>query len=365
MIAHIQSLRFVAAFWVVLYHAHAPLIPEAAMPALGAAWHVVAGMGFFGVDLFFVISGAVMATATRQTIEPTTGWRFLARRVSRVYAGWWPFFLLYLVANHFYRGLGQKDLLGSLLLWPLPHEQYLVPIVWTLSLELYFYVVLAALLHLPRARLRGALMLWASAVLACSAWMVARGLHTPERFHELGLLQTFFLSPYVLEFVAGFLLSEWLRARPRRHWWPWLAGGVVMVGAAAAYESLATLHPGGLAGWFHAPERVLLLGTAAVAIVAAAMIAPRPRAAFHRPLQRLGAASYSLYLCHILFLGGGYWAMERLGVGHTAPGLVFTLMLVAVVAASWLHHRSVELPLYRLALRFTLTRPSRFGASPP
>jgi exopolysaccharide production protein ExoZ len=365
MIANIQALRFVAAFWVVLYHAHAPLVPASAMPSLGHGWGAVAGMGFFGVDLFFVISGAVMAESTRQQGPQAHGWRFLVRRLSRIYAGWWPFFLLYLLGQYLLGGLAGRELLGSFLLVPLPQQQYLLSILWTLSLELYFYVVLAALLFLPRRQLRWALLAWGALVLAGVAWGLGQGLFSPQNFHAVGLLHSFVLSPFVAEFVAGFLLCEWLRARPAQPWWAWLAGGLCLLAAGVAYGSLVPLQAQGLAGWFHTPERVLFLGSAACGLVGAALLAPSIEGLTQAWLVRLGDASYALYLCHIGFLGAAYQAFAWLGVGASWRGPLFFATLAAVVAYSCLHHRWVELPLYRGALRLTLAGPRRLHPSHP
>ena len=343
MIANVQALRFLAAFWVVLFHARPPVIPEPAMPALAGWLQSFAAMGFAGVDIFFVISGAIMAESTRAAQPAPLA--FVTRRFARIYCGWWPFFLLYLMANIVYRGLGEKDLAGSFFLVPLPHFEYLVPVVWTLSFELYFYLVLGGLLALPRERIRRAVALWAGAAVAFTLWAVLRGDYRPDRFGEMTLAHTFFLSPLVVEFAAGFLLCDWLRARPRGQWAAWLAAGIGFGAAGWAYQ--AGLDGGeGMAGVFHFPERVVLLGGAALCIVAAAIAAP-PLVRADGPWVALGDASYSLYLCHILFLGTAYYVIGPLEGFWRAT--IFVAMLAAVVAYAWLHYRWIERPLYRMA----------------
>ncbi|HEX9620879.1 MAG TPA: acyltransferase family protein, partial [Polyangiaceae bacterium] len=55
-IAEIDGLRFVAIAWVLLYHVRSLRGPDVAFPL-----HVVTASGHFGVELFFMVSGFVLA----------------------------------------------------------------------------------------------------------------------------------------------------------------------------------------------------------------------------------------------------------------------------------------------------------------
>ena len=114
----------------------------------------VAESGYAGVDIFFVISGYIMALTTAGSSPGMrSGALFLMQRFARIYSGWWPFFLIYLVYAAATGGIGpEKRLLSSFFLWPtlLPH--HLLPIAWTLSFELLFYAFTAAVLVLSRRK---------------------------------------------------------------------------------------------------------------------------------------------------------------------------------------------------------------------
>ena len=351
MIQHVQVLRFLAAFWVVLFHAQAPTVPAELLPPWLPAWQAVMQAGFAGVDIFVVISGAIMAEATRPLAPGArSAARFIAVRFSRIYIGWWPFFLLYLLAYGLHGSLREQvQLAGSFFLWPLPLDGYLVPLLWTLSFELYFYLVVGLLLLLPRPLMLRLLWCWAAAVLIFLAVNLQSGMYQPQRFGETGLWHQVLGFPLVLEFIAGFLLCEWLRRRPQTPWWPFAMGAVVLAAAAAAYQTLGGLHASGLAGYYHGPERTLLLGGAACGLVACALLWRPPQNGLVLALARLGEASYALYLGHLLVLVVSYYLALQLGPPAWLLPVLYLLALSGTTAYAWLHFRWIERPLYRRA----------------
>ena len=117
----IQVLRGVAACAVVLLHAHL----SGGTP-IGENW---ARLGAAGVDLFFVISGFIMATIAK----PSAG-RFLFDRFWRIFPLWLVAVTPWLIALR----PGPSIIAASLTLWPVYH-QFTMPALdvgWTLSFEL-------------------------------------------------------------------------------------------------------------------------------------------------------------------------------------------------------------------------------------
>ncbi|MDD2547537.1 MAG: acyltransferase family protein, partial [Burkholderiaceae bacterium] len=293
-----QILRWLAALWVVLLHTAVDLVvPAAYFPDLPAALRGLVHAGFAGVDVFFAISGAVMAEST-SSLGPGAGQslRFLGLRLARIYAGWWPFFGLYLLAFHAWGWpLDGKDLGASWWLWPLKDFQnYLLPILWSLSFEVYFYGVLSLLLWLKRPHQRLALGLWGLAVGGLTAWNLGHGLNTPAGLASMTLLEHFAGSPLVLEFIGGFLVCDFLRSRPQAPAWPWTVAALGLIALAVAYAALAPLQADGLAHPLHTPERVLFVGSAACALVGCALTWRPPRSALARQLAAWGDASYAI-----------------------------------------------------------------------
>ena len=101
MLINIQFLRFVAAMLVVFFHCAAHL--QASRQAPGLLFGFGQSAGFAGVDIFFVISGFIMAWTTADD-RAADAVAFAKRRVARIYSGYWPFFLL---------ALGLFSLLGG------------------------------------------------------------------------------------------------------------------------------------------------------------------------------------------------------------------------------------------------------------
>jgi peptidoglycan/LPS O-acetylase OafA/YrhL len=139
-IAGIELLRFFAALAVVAVH----------IPGVG--------VGGFGVDIFFVISGFVMMLSTSNDAN-----QFLQKRIIRIVPLYWLaticVFGFALVAPNFSRNTDPSinDLARSLLFIPFVKNgaghQPLLGVGWTLNYEMYFYVFFA--LSCSFLRLRG------------------------------------------------------------------------------------------------------------------------------------------------------------------------------------------------------------------
>ena len=92
MLVNLQALRFLAALPVLVYHI-APHVWASGVTRGGLLEHMHL-VGFGGVDVFFVISGFIMWHTTPGDHGPADAWRFLRRRIARIYSGYWPFLLL-------------------------------------------------------------------------------------------------------------------------------------------------------------------------------------------------------------------------------------------------------------------------------
>lgn len=345
----IRLLRGLAALAVAVSHLPA-FVPG--LPAGLAA-------GKAGVDVFFVISGFVMAVSTAaDPAGAASAGRFLWRRCARIVPLYWAVTLL--LAALFASGLGfgaerplSADLLWRSLLFVPVHGaegdiRPLIGVGWTLDYEMYFYLVFAAVLAVaPRGRLAVVAGMLLVLHLAGRALLPA----SPDWIVNAGL---------VPEFALGMLLAA-LRHRPAAL----LATAITALAvAAASHAELAGLHPLG-AGW----ARSLSWGALACAIVAGALWAEaasaspagagpaggRPvnasRTAWRharawRPLGALGDASYSLYLTHSLAFAVLRRVLSAAGLGGQ-PVLACLILLAGAVGAALLTYRWFERPITR------------------
>jgi exopolysaccharide production protein ExoZ len=195
-------------------------------------------VGRAGVDLFFCISGFVMAGQMSRTPA-----QFAYDRFTRIYPPFVAAMALLFLVHPVVPESGR--LIRSLLLVPDYHAVYLYP-AWSLGYEAMFYA-------------------------ACVASMLVRG-----RWIVLAYAAAFALSiPYagsafVLEFFAGFCIA-------RRRWWV-----LPLLFAASVGDS-----------------RVLSYGPPAALLLWASISAEqRFRDVAWEPLVLIGDASYSIYLTH-------------------------------------------------------------------
>ena len=344
MIRNLQGLRFLAAAWVAAFHLNL-------LTGFGAdvRWiSAIAESGYAGVDVFFVISGYIMALTTAgRSPGMRSGVLFLTQRFARIYAGWWPFFLIYLGYYAATGGIGpEKRLLSSFFLWPtlLPH--HLLPIAWTLSFELFFYVCTAAVLVWNRRKAWIFMLLWAVIVVLLNLFWMSQGRYHPDRLAEVTISQWFLFYPLALEFIAGFVLHEFLRRYESGHWIPWVIGAALFAVLISAYQRFGVFHMSGLAGLFHAPERAVLWGGFSACLVAAAVrleSSGTTPAAWAAPL---GDASYSIYLGHILLIQLFLNFYSWVGDVPVPKALIFVAVLVGLIALLRLYYLWIERPLY-------------------
>jgi exopolysaccharide production protein ExoZ len=335
MLKNIQTLRFFAALLVLLHHMQPPLVPF----TFTLLPQAITKFGFAGVDLFFVISGLIIGETTRNMAP---GWktsaRFLSQRFGRIYIIYWPFLALYILGAWYLNLLSpQKSLWGSFFLWPQDFEKYLLPIAWTLSFELYFYVCISLIILWNRRHAALILGCCGFFILIINTWFYFRGIYLPinEALAKRTLLIPFYLSPLVLEFIAGFLLSEWLNRHPKQNLGYWFVGAGAFLIAAYMYQTTGNLHASGMAGFFHVSERVLLIGSFSCCVVVCAMELERRKITPWPIVQALGNSSYSIYLTHILFIALMGMLYSRVPHAMQLPAFFGLLTITLILGFSW------------------------------
>jgi peptidoglycan/LPS O-acetylase OafA/YrhL len=355
MLFNIQVLRALAALIVIHGHAAGPA-------GLDLAWTG----GATGVDLFFVISGFIIAHVASLDAS-----HFMARRLIRIVPIYWTSTLaLYLLVVAMPRVFHTTSsdpvlLLRSLAFLPtassvhtsdgIPHPT--LSGGWTLNYEMYFYVVFAVALAWSRPRATQLAVALLLAVLAAIQL-------TPMRESPVA---HFYGNPIILEFaygIAAFHLVRRIEVRRRATAAPRgeraaLVAGVVLGLAALAFSDEL----------FGRAPRWLTSGVAAFVVVVCAVVLERVHrvAITNRWAILVGDASYVMYLIHAYVVFG----VIRLGFGNRRvselPGQLLTLVLMAVsIAAAVAIYRWYEQPILRaLKRRFIPREPAAIrGAAP-
>jgi hypothetical protein len=286
----IDGLRCIAVLWVVLYHfTHNSPFWECFTEALHPFFYDLAWNGYLGVEIFFVISGFVIALSlARGRLTPRFALGFAIRRYVRLFPPYIAVVFLWMLTTF----------LGNLLVpsYDLPqpspgqllsHFLYLqnllgfgdiVAPTWTLCLEFQFYLFYAvcALLFLSGGRMRRCLgaMLFCSTTLASLSMTIFKvSLDGPFNSHN------FFLGTWYL-FVLGVLAAfAWVRPDIRR-------------------QMLFPV-PFVFVLWMFVQDKALLVGIAAFSSILLAAVLGRMSSWLSNPVvQYIGSRSYSIYLVH-------------------------------------------------------------------
>ena len=332
-LALVDALRGIAALTVVVYHFYwIRLRPLAEAPA-PQPFDWLARQGSAGVDIFFVLSGYVIALSLRdKNITPGFLGRFALRRSLRLDPPYWITLVVVIVVNALTAAAPPPTLPSVVAhvvyLQYFLHLPPIVGVAWTLCLELQFYLVLAVVLAAAKNRERRALVVLVPLfVAACASTLVT--LPRP--------LDASFL-PYWHFFFLGALTSWTSSARVHP---AWLAAALVVVAALFAY----------------APDANLVLAAATAVLLYAGAARGFLAWTGGRALQHLGRISYSLYLTHLVVaplamqLAANAWFAFPLAPGAVAA--LFALGVVVAVAVAHVFWRFVEAPAHRFSRRVT------------
>jgi peptidoglycan/LPS O-acetylase OafA/YrhL len=351
----IQILRGLAACMVVVHHATQMWSQSVTRITGLPVWWT----GAAGVDIFFVISGFVMAVSTIGREHKTHPARsFLERRIIRIFPLYWivsAVLLLKVAALEWHPQLAGSSphvhvtfsyLLASFLL--IPYRDSLgniLPLLiagWTLSYEMFFYLLFSIALAL---RVRVAYFL-TPVMLAFVLAGMFRGAHWPAI-----LVLT---DPILLEFLVGLLLGHFVIQGFRIHWA--ISALLAIVAVILLLILPQTVAPS---------MRLLQWGVPATLLVLSfVMLEERVGTAWPRWALLLGDASYSLYLSHLLVLFVLVKVLLRFVIlsSNAAHPLVkisvVLILLCGCVLSSLPLYRVVEKPLNKKLRRRLLAEGS-------
>ena len=303
--------------------------------------------GSAGVDIFFVISGFVMAMSVRAPLADaqarvSAAWIFMKRRLLRIVPLYWFYTLLKVVVLLALPGLASRSsvepahLAASLLFIPAMSPWGLIeptlPVGWTLNFEMLFYLVFALAIALGAPRVKFCLMVFLLIFLA--------GRATPA-----SVPLVFYAQSIVFEFILGVCIaqamSHYRTLAPTAGWLFLLAGTALMFGVS----------------WDPSTERIFMWGAgAALMVFGAVVLEPwTARAPLASRLSFLGDASYSIYLSHTFVVPAGVLALKRFGVQD--PLMIVLLVGAGVIVSGSLSYVWLERPMTTFFKRILFRTP--------
>jgi exopolysaccharide production protein ExoZ len=333
----IQFLRALAATMVVLSHLFERLAKRDIIdPALMQTIWVFGG---YGVHIFFAVSGYVIFYASRNHFQGSTknALIFLGKRLIRIYPLYFIMTLVYLgfafLTKH---EVSQPiDILKSLLF--VPYVNYMglmMPVYmlgWTLNYEMFFYLVFALALLLPKKQaVLGLVGTFFAFSLFGTFYVWAQGVNPMVE------LAQFYTNPVLLFFIAG-LLSVYLKDTS-------LEGAVLANNFLNLLISIVFVALGMV---FHAHVWASSLCVFIFVRVSTRIDYTRLMPIWlARKIQSVGDASYSLYLTHSFFLG-----FIVIGIGKfihmsaIAVPICILLALAVCIPVAGCCYRFIERPL--------------------
>lgn len=361
----LTTLRFFAAFHVVLFHA-----VVLGFWTGGPYWgRQFAAMGSTGVTCFFVLSGFILVYTYGS--DPLRLGRFWQARFARIYPAYFlvllltaPFFFTDPANMPFYEWskhhLAAASILAITMLQAWVPRAALTwnPVCWSLSVEAFFYLLFPFILPRSKTLTRGRLLLGivlfsASSLLVSVTFVVlhpdgAENLSTPGfTFFWRNVL---FYNPLVRlpEFVIGMLTGHLFAMRRGKEGnsLPLIIGGLMVPALLTALFGkipYPLISPG-------------LLAPAFAAIIYGLALQPKWTAFLeNRVWVVLGEASYSLYLLHALILLDVYMATPNLphlprlllSIAATIPAALIVYFVIERPARNWLRPRSPPRALQR------------------
>jgi peptidoglycan/LPS O-acetylase OafA/YrhL len=320
-IAEIDGLRFVAIFSVILFHLNWFITSKTGRPEAGEPYTALLSNGHIGVQLFFVISGFVIALPFAKAHllhgTPPRLSRYLLRRLSRLE----PPYLVNLLFRFALLPLATPDSFGTLFPHLLASMGYLHNLVygrmsdinfvaWSLEIELQFYLLAPLFCFLFTIGSKAARRATLVALIALGS-LAAYACHGSPRFD----LSLFAAAHY---FLTGFLLvdiylTDWNQAPSKSRRWDLVS--------VLAWCAIALLPFYGQAG-------LSLLVVPVFAAYLAAFKGVLSNRFFRQPVVYIiGGMCYTLYLYH-------YSVISALGRPLVAAGVLDRLPLWLQLIAS-------------------------------
>jgi len=342
-IQSIHYLRGIAALLVVAYHNRSFSYEH----YTGENWtEVLFQGGAFGVDLFFLISGFIIAYSTRRA-EHSHLSDYVLRRFFRIYPVFWLVLIAYILSDNsftFWNIIRSAFLLHNNYSGNPPFFEYniLYP-AWSMTYEIYFYIIFAIsmkLSHKYRVMTTTLILVFITLILQLfynSSFSIYENVQLHGAIEKgLGFLN-FIASPLMFNFIAGMAIYT---IHDKMHLIK--AKGLLSFVFINVFLCMYLYN-------YHYKHGIYGFGLWAIFLITGSLLyEARYQLTNFAPLIILGDISYSLYLVHPL-------VMHLMAANHesipmyekNSPAKFLMIVSTSLVAAYLLHH-FVELPAIKL-----------------
>lgn len=336
----IQLLRGIASILVVLLHITINCRENTGQIFL----FNIFSFGGSGVDIFFVLSGFIITYSNlRYLAQPSSVGKFLKRRFIRIFPIYWiiitGFLILQLVLPAFYKSPFDTSLANMLQTYLLlPGHIMINGVSWSLTNELFFYLLFTLALLLPNKKisfyLMGVYFLFLI-VFALTNPMAING----NPYKEL------LLFPMNIEFFLGVFIVLIVNRIPKNWIYPLMISGIAffIAGAFLSNSDFTVVSSSSNV----ALNRVLLFGLPSFLIILAVVKLEFSKTVnMHNIFLHLGDASYSIYLIHLPIVAAFFKLVVKFNINNAVLLSLcsFLLLITVCVAGIFIYHK-IEKPL--------------------
>jgi peptidoglycan/LPS O-acetylase OafA/YrhL len=324
----------------------------------------IAGLGWAGVDLFFVLSGFLITSILLSTRDqPRYFLNFYGRRFLRIFPLYYIYlaFIIFLVLPIVHKhGLlaGTSDA-GQAWYWFYLSNWFTsvrdgIPLLghlWSLSIEEQFYIAWPVVVFLLSSKQLRILCWTIIGALLVLRFAFAGQFANPEIIHRLTVFR-------IDALCWGALIAVSKQSSPRsKASWQFLSSTLFFGGMAAVVALVALQGPSYTTWWGTAVGfSIVLLPSAGIVLYAASCTGetnPGARALRLAPLRQLGKYSYGIYVLHVLIIATTGEVVDRLnrvfGLSERVSSAVFILTAIAAsYLAALLSWHAVEKYFLRL-----------------
>lgn len=280
--------------------------------------------GFYGVNLFFIISGFVIFMTLEKTSRPLD---FVVSRFSRLFPAYWIAIILTFTVTHLLGLPGflvgpQTALANFLMLHGIFRVPHVDGVYWTLEVELLFYCGMFLLFRLRLLqKVHFALMALMALRLVYVVLERGWGIELPWTLSRLLILQ------YIAWFALGIAIYQFANHRHPGAWrWPLATSGCAIITLLVADSAF--------------------VGVLAVGLASTVLLAAEGRLGFlhYRLFVWLGAISYPLYLLHENIGWSVILKLQALGLSLDAAilGALFTSLALAHALTRWVEQPAMH-----------------------
>ncbi len=370
VIAEVDGLRFIAISVVIFHHLMSIYLPAVGrveriwtstdwFAASHQSWLIpFAYCGHFGVNLFFVISGFILALpfakrAFNDLPAPNLKGYYL-RRVTRIEP---PYViclvLLVLVYWHDNHEFASRipNLIASIFYvhgFVFGRESLINGVAWSLEVEIQFYIVVPFLVRLFRITDARKRRLWLLGLI------LAFGVFSQEFIYPFGSARLrLTLFNFLHYFLAGFLLADFYLSKPdllrkKSYRWDWVA-------LACATFILFTL-------WAFGHTYFLLPLVVAGMYAGCCLGKIANRLITWRWIVIIGGMCYTIYLYHVPIISRMFWEMKSLSVATLSATTDFLWMCLLIVPVVFALCAVLFLLAEKPFMRWSLTKREKLPA---